>query len=457
MKRIIFLSALTVMVLQSTFAQTPVKRLLNPDDLYRLGEVSDPQISPDGNWVVYVLTTVDTAKDKRVSDIWMVSWDGTQNIQLTNTPEDETKPLWSADGKYISFLSERQGAKGKQVWLMDRRGGEGWKLTDCKDGVNDYDWSPDSKNLLLNLTDPDTEDTTKDKTVKPYVIDRYQYKEDIEGYRYKKLYSHLYLFDITSKKMDTLTRGNFDESSAEWSPDGSRIVYVSNRTDDPDRNENTDLFLINAHPGSTPVQLTSWKGFDQSPRWSPDGKSIAYIRSTKESDYLMYDQGVLCVIPAAGGETHTISLSIDRPVMSPRWSADGKSILALVADDRQLYVGSFTLSNEKLARVADGERSFTDIESTNGKWIAVMSDPTTPEELYAIENNTTRRITHQMDEFLQPLELATEKGFSSKSSDGTMVSGLLFLPPNTQPEKKLPLILFIHGGPGRPGRLRVVS
>ncbi|HLI92149.1 MAG TPA: hypothetical protein VKU83_01005, partial [Puia sp.] len=106
------------------------KRPIRPADLYRLPGISDPQPSPDGKWISYTLSTIDSLKDTRNSDIWMISWDGTQDIQLTNSPEGESHARWSPDGRYLSFLSGRQASgadgniKGSQVWLMDRRGGE---------------------------------------------------------------------------------------------------------------------------------------------------------------------------------------------------------------------------------------------------------------------------------------------------------------------------------------------
>ena len=125
-------------------------RILGLDDLARLQEVSDPQVSPQGDWVAYTVSTVDSANDKRVTNIWMVSWDGKQRVQLTYSPESEHAPRWSPDGKSISFLSARPGkAKGTQVWVMDRRGGEARQLTEIKGKVQDYVWSPDSRRLAV--------------------------------------------------------------------------------------------------------------------------------------------------------------------------------------------------------------------------------------------------------------------------------------------------------------------
>jgi dipeptidyl aminopeptidase/acylaminoacyl peptidase len=447
----------------------PAKRPITPADIYRLPAISDPQPSPDGKWISYTLSTIDSLKDSRNSDIWMISMDGTQDIQLTNSPDGESRARWSPDGKYISFLSSRQATEptaksGSQVWLLDRRGGEGRRLTDRKGGVNDYAWSPDSKKLLLTITDPDPEDTGKVKTTKPYVIDRYHYKQDVEGYRYKKTHTHLYLFDLATKKLDTLTRGAYDEGSAVWSPDGSAIAFVSNRTSDPDKNENTDIYVIDARAGATVRPLTDWKGSDNGPRWSPDGREIAYTRSVSDEDYHMYDEAVLCVVPSGGGTPRLLSRSLDRPVSNPKWSRDGSSITALVADDRQQYVATFAAADGKMTKVADGQRVFTALEpvsdpaaGTTSSWITALSDPQTPTELYALDNGTVRRLTHHTDSFLAPLALASVEGFQSKSSDGTLVSGLIYRPAQTAPAgstsasavplTKPPFLLFIHGGP----------
>ena len=425
-------------------AQRPIR----PADLYRLPGLSDPQSSPDGKWVSYTLVTIDSLKDSRNSDVWMISWDGTQDIQLTSSPDGESRARWSPDGRYISFLSSRQEGKGGQIWLMDRRGGEGKRLTEIKGGIDDYSWRPDSKKILLTLTDQEPEDSSKIKTTKPYVIDRYQYKQDVEGYRYKKIHTHLYLLDLATKKLDTLTRGNHDEESAVWSPDGSAVAFVSNRTEDPDKNENSDIYIIDARPGATMRQLTDWKGTDAGPRWSPDGLTIAYTRSISDEAYHMYDEPVLCTIPAAGGTPKLLTKSLDRPVFNPHWSKDGKSIVALVEDDREQFISAFSPENGTMTRLTTGARVFSTIEPAGDHFVALGSDPQTPPEIYALDGGTAdRRLTHHADSFLAPLKLAKVVPFTSKSTDGTTVSGIYYRPIDAPEGRKLPLILYIHGGP----------
>jgi dipeptidyl aminopeptidase/acylaminoacyl peptidase len=427
-----------------SFAQT--RKPLQPSDIYRMPTLAGPQVSPDGKWLAYCLSEVDTAKDNRVSHLWMQSWDGTQSIQLTYGEEPASAPKWSPDGKYLSFMSGRESKNGGQIWLMDRRGGEGRKLTDIKGDIGDYAWAPNGGKLLLTITDPENGGKEEPKTPLPIKIDRYHFKQDVDGYLQHQ-HSHLYVFDINTKKLDTLTKGTTDEQSAEWSPDSKQIVFVSNHTADPDRNDNDDIFVMDAKPGAAVTQLTTWKGHDTEPHWSPDGKYIAYLRSTSDADYMMYDQDILCLMNGNGSDKKLLTQQLDRPVTAFRWSGDNKTIAFLVADDRERYVSAYELATRKITPVIKGEFSVTGIETNpNGSWLIQMSNPYIPFELYALQNGQTRRLTFHQQQWLSTVKLVHVEGFRSKSSDGTLVSGLVYTPDSVN-RKKLPMILFIHGGP----------
>lgn len=436
-----------------TFAQG--RRPLNVDDLFNLKEVRDPQRSPDGKWVAYTVARAIKDTDKNDSDVWMVSWDGQQQVQVTSSAEGESSPRWSPDGKYLAFLSSRQGAKGAQIWLLNRAGGEAVKLTDIKAGVSDYAWSPDSKRFVLVVQDPDPSDPDKDaekkegepKTPKPIVINRYYFKADVKGYLRGER-SHLQLFDIASKKAEPLTPGAFDETSPAWSPDGTQIAFIRRHGDgDVDKAPNRDLFVIDAHAGAKEKRLTTTTA-DEAGRlsWSPDGRSIAYLLGD-ELKYSAYDQNRLAVIPAGGGQYRTLADDLDRPVRSPLWTPDG-SILFTVVDDRSEHIARTNAAGGRIERLTTGRRVVSGFSGgADGGLAVIASSANELPEIYALEAGKLRRLSHQNDDWVKGLQPSTTEEFSATAKDGTEVHGLIVKPVTFLPGRKYPALLRIHGGP----------
>ncbi len=434
------------------------KRPIVLDDLSRLREVADPQRSPEGAWVAYTVRAIDAEKDKRDTDIWMARWDGSAEVRVTSSPEDESTPRWSPDGKYLAFLASRgdeeEKKKGDQVWLLNRAGGEAVQLTDIQGGVEDLAWSPDSARLALVVSDHDPADEPeklegwKRKTEPPIVLDRYHYKQDREGYL-KGFYTHLALYDLAAKSLTLLTSGAVDDSDPAWSPDGKTLAFLSKRGHpEPDRTENENLFSIEARAGASPVQLTTTKeGEVGQPEWSPDGTRIAVLVDDEDRFYA-YDMAKLALVPAAGGAPVMLTPALDRAVADLSWTADGQALVFSVEDDRASWIGRVSAAGGAVEILTSGRRVVTEPSlGSDGALAVLVSTPGEPAEIHALEEKTLRPLSHQNDALRDELELATVTDFASRSKDGTIVHGLLTRPARTAEGAALPTLLYIHGGP----------
>ncbi len=417
-----------------------------PTDVYKMEAVSRPKISPEGSWILYSQSKIDAAKDRSVSKLYMMSSDGKETITLTEQTKGVGNYQWSPDGKYISYLTKgRDEDKGSQIFLMDRRGGEGIQLSDIKGEINDYVWFNNGKKMIVVVKDFNYADTAKSKIRTPYEMTRYKFKQDNEGYLDNRK-THIYLFDVATKKLDTLTSGNYNESSVAISADDSMITYVSNVSENPDKNSNTDLFLLKLTKGATPLQLTNYKGANTNPVFSPDNSKIAFLQSSSERNFDMYDITQLGIYDLKSKTISIVSKNYDRAFSSIAWSVDGQSILSLIEDDRKQNLVQFNIQTQQPTLLTNEMGVYSSMDMNDkGDMVLLFANLETPNEIYSYQNKTTKRLTHLQDAFVASLKKGYHKGFQSTSSDGTIVSSILHLPDSGA--KNLPLILFIHGGP----------
>src|SRR5688572_1191681 len=414
------------------------KRAIILDDHSRVVGIGDPQRSPDGLWVAYTVATIDAEKDRSNTDIWMVKWDGSDELQLTSSPDGESSPRWSPDNKYLAFVASRgtdeEKKKGGQIWLLNRAGGEAQKVSDFKGGVSDIQWSPDSTRLLFTADDqdpadePEKMDGWKRKTAPPIVIDRYHFKEDRTGYL-KHLYNHIGIFDLATKTAKIITSGNTDDSSPSWSPDGKQIAFLSKRGHaDPDRTSNEDLWVVEAREGAEPRQLTKTSdGEGGRPAWSPDGSRIAVLVSDNDQN-TAYGMNKLIVVPSnppqqIGPSTRpTVYMpEIDRAVSNVAWSADGQHISFLLQDDRTSHVATVPAENPngQIQRKTSGRRVISALNAgKDGNFAVLATEPNKFTEVYALDGGNLRQLTKHNQKLLDELQLATTEDFQSKSKDG---------------------------------------
>jgi len=435
-------------------------RLVTVDDLSRLRDVDDPRVSPDGAWVAYTVTTQNLETDKKQSDLWMTSWDGTTTLRLTKTPtESESSPRWSPDNRSLAFLSGRADSNdAAQLWILPRAGGEAEKVTRLKSDVSDFAWAPDAKRFVLVVADTDTVALRGEegkKTPAPIVTDRFYFKEDGTGYLTHKR-DHLYLFDLAARKTEQLTTGDNDEVSPAWSPDGTSIAFLSKRGPEADRSNSWEVYVVDARTGSQARQLTRFEGNVNNPggedgegriAWSPDGSQIAFLQGgpPKLIYYAVYK---LAVVPAAGGPVRVLNAGLDRWMSLPSWAPDGQSLYACLEDDRVVKLVRVPVNGGKPEPVLEGQRAVTAFDvSPTGRIAALASTLTTPPEVFAMEEAGPRPLSRQNDSLLAGLRLATPEETTFKSKDGTVIHGFMLKPPDYHEGVRYPTILQIHGGP----------
>src|SRR5271156_1141385 len=432
-------------------------------------EVGDPQISPDGKWVAFTVMSANLKEDKNRRRIWMVPTAVGTPIALTDENESSSHPRWSPDGKYLAFLSAREGGgdddeeKGKkQVWILNREGGEAQQLTDTIQDVDSFAWAPGNERLVLVMQDASPEEIeaaankAKDSKAKPkprpWVIDRMHFKEDEIGYLDRRR-THLYVFTIADHKQRQITSGDYDDDDPAWSPDGSKIAFASNRSaPEPDLNYNKDIWVVavdNSDQGKSLVQVTTNVGTEEAPAWSPDGKWIAYTTQL-EPELFQYSTLQIAVSPATGGTANVLTRKLDRNSTIPKFSADGKWIYFIADDDGTQNLLRVSVGGGGIERPIGGRKMVQGYSlGKDGSAAATVAELTHLAEVYELPaaGGELKKLTTTNDAELAEVRLGEVEYVHFKSKDGTTVAGYLYKPVGYQAGVKYPTILRLHGGP----------
>ena len=437
------------------------KRGITPEDYFSFQVAGEPHLSPDGKLVAYVVTTIDQKKNRRESGVWLVPADGSGAPRLVSAEGfSSNSPRWSPDGKTLAILSARSvGAESPsssstlaetrkpQIYLLSMSGGEGVALTKLKNAVQSYQWSPDgSRIVLVTATGPSDAIAPADRNSDVRHYSHIQYKFNDTGWFDDKR-RHLWVVDIASGEAKQITDGqDWNDTDPQWSPDGTRIAFVSDRTGKAyDDSHNTDVWVIPSGGGAL-TKISDHAFEDENPRWSPDGQQILFTGQTSRHQYPK-----LYVANSSGGAASKLAAKdLDTIPTELAWPAPGSFFFAAGEKGETRFFRGDPIAHTFSAVVSGlrGLHAF-DINASAGKMVYLANDFQHLDDLYvaSLDGTGEHQLTHLNAALWAQLDLQPVERLPYKSSDGWPIDGFFVKPLGWRAGVKYPMVLVIHGGP----------
>jgi len=450
-------------------ASATTRRPVRPDDLFKLTFIGDVAISPDRGTICYVQTRMDRETNEYRSDLWTIPATGRvgEAVRFTSEPRTVGQPRWSPDGRWLAFLSDRDGKGKRHLWIIPTTGigGEARRLTSGDQPVSDYAWAPESERLVFVRSEksappPPNPEPTGRVTDDVLTITRIRNKADGRGFIYDR---RNHLWTVTLDGTETrLTEGDHDNLSPAWSPDGNEIAFVSKRMADADFTNATELYVMPAAGGEA-RRLPTPEGPVDAPAWSPDGTRIAFVGSGRAN--VAGAVSHLWVIPAASGVARDLTPDLDRNIgldvssdsragltaTRPVWSPDSNALFFLASTRGTTPLWRIVLDGNGPERIVDGVRQVQSFAFApdDGTLALNLGDGLNPGDVYVRTEPDAemRRLTDANGAFFDTVALVAPEAFTYEGAEGWEVQGWLMPPIGQRDGEKYPLILEIHGGP----------
>jgi dipeptidyl aminopeptidase/acylaminoacyl peptidase len=413
--------------------------------------VASPQISPDGSQVVYTRRWTDKVNDKFETDVWIMNSDGSKNRFLVKG----SSPEWSPDGKRIVYMAPGQ-PNGNQIWVKWMDTAEETQLTRLERGASNLAWSPDGKRIAFSMNVPSKPAFTVRLPARPTgakwidpprVIDRLDYRADGQGYR-PDGFSHIFVISDTGGTPRQLTDGDYNNGAPQWTPDGKQIIFSGTRKPDAEYLRfGAEIYSLRVADGQI-RPLTDRDGPDQSPTVSPDGRLIAYTGFDRTDD--TYTVSKLYLMDIDGKNKKTLTEKFDRAPAGLHWAMDNSGIY-FITEDRgsdNLYFASTSGSAPRQVTQGVHQLSVSSV-SRNGLAAGILTSPQEPGDVvvFNLKQPAPRKLTAVNDDLLEGRTLGAVEEIWYDSVGGKKIQGWIVKPPDFDPSKKYPLILYIHGGP----------
>ncbi|MDP6451882.1 MAG: S9 family peptidase, partial [SAR202 cluster bacterium] len=449
---------------------TKTKRRITAEDLYRIQQISGPEISPDGKHVVFSLSRVDRKTEKKYANLWIVPTSGGRDRQFTYGDQTDTQPHWSPDGQEIAFLSNRGDSGQSQIFVIPFLGGEARPLTSMKGKFGSVEWSPDGRQLLCEFQKMDADaierDEDQDKGRLGIVyrhITRVNYKTDGVGFLPDERW-HIWTVNARNGKSTQITDSEVaDEREPRWTPDGESIIFKSNRSDDPDFNPDTiDLWAVPAKGGDL-KRITSTIGRKSNPSVSPDGQWVAYTGKEKRSDWWQNENLFVMSLNGDGQPrnlTGEFDIEVSNAGMSdlggadtspPVWSNDSQTIYFQISRHGNVTLNSLSLNGGEMETVIDGPGvvGSWSLDAAGERVAYFHGDFADTGQVWArdIGDGGPRKLTRINQNIIRSVDLGEIEEVWFEGAAGNDLQGWILKPPDFDPSKTYPSILEIHGGP----------
>ena len=456
--RLFQIPLLVLISLVSIKAQNTFKNF----DVFDLEYVQNPQISPDGNRVVYVRTEMDIMKDGKSSSLWLINSDGTDHQKLTSNTFNESNPSWSPDGKKISFISNSNDGNGSEIYIYWIDSKQYSSISQLSGSPKSTKWSPDGRYIgfsmfvpesTLQLVSPPRKPKNAKWAEKPRITDRLKHESDGLGYM-KEGFDQLFYISSEGGTPVKITSEKYNHRSFDWTHNSNGLVFSSNYNEEWEYDfRNSELYSIDID-GKNINQLTNRNGPDYGPIVSPNGKLIAFLGY--DDKIQTYQTTNLYIMDIDGGNKKEIKTNLDRSISSIKWSDDGKRIFFMYDNHGNTKIATSTL-NGKTEKLVDnvggttigrpyGGGSYS--LSKNNKIVFTLTSPYHPSDLAIYEEKSINRLTDLNHDLFKNKDLGVIEEIWYKSSiDGRDIQGWIAKPPEFNPNKKYPLIVENHGGP----------